>query len=592
MKYGTIDHRRQNGEDFFTVSAEFEVELMLKRLMPTHMFDPLSFRIHPENTRMLRMVMKEYPLQIKTKKWDKAIEEINGLKQLAEKVSKLDYLEPDEVHFNGELLPFQKQGLDFMLKTKGNTLVTDEMGLGKTIETLAFISRKLKMPVIVVAPLVVLINWQREIQKFLTLTDNPPDHQRLIFENERRVPNIHIIRHGIRKDVKHDLPPADFYLINYELVAKRFADLKAVNPKIIVYDEIHSLRNDYTGKYTACMALGRLATVKHRIGLSGTPIYNKGIEMFNVCEIIKSGVLGERPEFIRKYCMNWYSDKTSEQGKVGLSRLLRNTIMIRRKKIDVLKDLPEKIRMKQSIPIDDSMYEAELQKLYDKIEVAKEQLVTYSEDDKKEGLFQINKRIREMRVAERQIAGLAKAPHVVEYLDNLLEDYDDEKFVVFCHHINVHKVIFDGLWKYNPLQIIGGQSDKKRQEAIDKFQNEKENRVIICGLRAGNLGINLTSSAYVIFAELDWSPSIHRQAEDRLHRIGQKNNVFAHYLEGAGTFDEILSQVLLNKTVLISDVLGDKMEHLDNKKAVEFLESKFKLKTSSKIAELITQKEV
>ena len=216
-------------------------------------------------------------------------------------------------------------------------------------------------------------------------------------------------------------------------------------------------------------------------------------------------------------------------------------------------------------------------------------MVTTSKEEEKEGLFQINKSIRELTLAERQIAGLAKAPHVVDYLSNLLEDYEEEKFVVFCHHINVHKAIADGLWKYHPLQVIGGQSDKARQSAIDSFQNDKDSRIIICGLRAGNLGINLTSSAYVIFAELDWSPSVHRQAEDRLHRIGQKSKVFAHYLEGAGTFDEILSKTLLNKTVEISNVLGDKMEHLDNKKAVDFLANKFQFRKASKISELINQ---
>jgi len=587
MTFGTLKTVTENGEDFFQINAEYEVELMIKRLIPTYNILPLRIRIHPENTRLIRMVTKEFPLEINTNKWDSAQEQITKREVLAKKLQKLEYVEPSRIHFIGKLLPFQKQGLDFMEKTGGNTLVTDEMGLGKTVESLAFISKNPdKMPVVVIAPLVTLINWKREIERFVTLSNKVPGNQQLIVNEKRRIPLVQLIRHGIKKDMPHDLPPADFYIINYELVEKRFNDLCNVNPKIIIYDEIHSLRNDDTKKYMACKALSIYQSVQHRIGLSGTPVYNRGTEIYNICEIIKSGIFGDKSEFIRRYCHNWFHNKTTEEGKAGLANQLRRTIMIRRKKIDVLKDLPEKIRLKQTIPIETSLYESELEKLYNKINIARDDLATFSTDfDKKEGLFELNKRVREMRVAERQIAGLAKAPHVVEYLNDLLHDYEEDKFVVFCHHINVHKALNDGLWRYHPAQIIGGQTDKQRQSAIDSFQNNDSTRLIICGLRAGSLGINLTSSAYVIFAELDWSPSIHRQAEDRLHRIGQKHKVFAHYLEGEGTFDEILSHVLLNKTVEISSILGDKMESLNNQKAIEFLESKYKFSKPSKIVE-------
>ena len=587
MNYGTITHSSECSEKYFVIDADFEVELAIQRLIPSSLKHPLRVRVQPENTRLLRMVIGEFPLEIKTNMWESAINEISKLSELATNVSKLEYVEPHRGFFHGKLLPFQKQGLDFLQKTDGNTLVTDEMGLGKTIETLAYISTRTEhLPVVVVAPVVTLINWKREIEKFLSLQDHPKFKQQTLSNNIRK-PIIEMIRHGIKKGKNNDLKPADFYLINYELVDKRLRNITEVNPKIIVYDEIQSLRNTDTNKYVACNALSSHSSVLHRIGLSGTPIYNKGIEMYNICEIIKKGILGDRSEFIRRYCQQWNSSKTDDNNKQALSKVLQKTIMIRRKKIDVLDDLPDKIRMKQPLQIDTSLYESEIQKLYEKINTAKTELGTlYTKESQKQGLFELNKRIREMRVAERQIAGLAKAPFVINYLNKLLEEYEDEKFVIFCHHRSVHEALFDGLFMYNPLQIIGGQSDIQRQDAIDSFQNDKESRVIICGLRAGNVGITLTRSAYVIFAELDWSPSIHRQAEDRLHRIGQKSRVFAHYLEGVGTFDEKLSPVLLRKTVEITNVLGDKMESLNNQKALEFLDQKFHSLKSSTIGEV------
>jgi len=101
----------------------------------------------------------------------------------------------------------------------------------------------------------------------------------------------------------------------------------------------------------------------------------------------------------------------------------------------------------------------------------------------------------------------------------------EESVVVFCHHRAIHSLLNEKLNRFSPAAIIGGQTDKFRQEQIDNFQNGKT-KLLIAGLRAGNVGINLTRARYVIFAELDWSPAIHQQAEDRLHRIGQKKHSF------------------------------------------------------------------
>ena len=121
--------------------------------------------------------------------------------------------------------------------------------------------------------------------------------------------------------------------------------------------------------------------------------------------------------------------------------------------------------------------------------------------------------------SERQAAGLAKLKHVTGFVTDIMEI--EESVVVFCHHKAIHNLLHHHLSKFNPASIIGGQTDVVRQREIDRFQNG-ETKLMIAGLRAGNVGINLTNAKYVIFAELDWSPAIHRQAEDRLHRIGQK----------------------------------------------------------------------
>lgn len=570
MTFGTLHIVEENDEEYFQIESTHEIELMIKRMIPSHKNYPLKVKIHSENTQIIKMVMGEFPFDIMTDKWEQYVDEIKKKEELAKDLLTLDYVEPDSTYFIGKLRPFQKLALDFLQKTGGNTLIADEMGLGKTIETLAFIAANPKlMPVVVVAPLVTLINWKREIEKFLKLyhTQDNPQHE--LFEDGVSTPKIKLIRNGSHGD----LPSADFYLINYELVGKRIKDILNVKPKIVVYDEVHNIRNDYTRKYEACNALSKFPTIQHRIGLSGTPIYNSGIEIFNICEVLKPGLFGDRSEFIRKYCMSWEQNKSSEGGKSALKKLLSDSIMIRRKKINVLDDLPEKIRIKQTLEIDTEMYDSQIKRLVDDITQTKKELESLKDTDK-EGLFELNKKIRGLSTEERQIAGMAKAPFVVKYITELLENYKNEKFVVFCHHQAVRDTLLEGLSRFNPTKVTGGQSDKERQNNIDNFQNG-DSKIIICGLRSGSLGINLTSSAYVIFAELDWTPSVHRQAEDRIHRIGQKRQVFAHYLEGAGTFDEELSNILLQKSVEINGILGDRMEIINNKKALEFLQNRF-----------------
>ena len=565
LSYGTL----KIAGSMIKIDADSEIELMVRRLIPSHLQFPLRVNAHPENARIIRMVMSEYPLDVKTvPKWKSLL---NGIERAKELEASLASLEPADVghSFRGKLLPFQKLGLDFLLRTKGMALLADEMGLGKTVQALAFVSRiDMRRPTVVVAPLITLENWRREILRFLQVDVKTP-----FGEFAGTDPRIQVIRSG-----KDQLRPAEFYLVNYEMVSKHVKSLKSAGSGTVVYDECQNLRNHTTRKYSACAAIGRHDTVKHRIGLSGTPIYNRGVEMFNIAEVIKPGVLGDRDEFIRRYCLTWNPSETDESDgkRAVLSARLKKSIMLRRRKAEVLLDLPEKNKIQQNIPIDSSAYAEALGQMYDKIEEARRDLadMTGSEESKKEGLFEINKSIREMRVAERQIAGLSKVPHVVEYIGGLLHDYEDEKFVVFCHHRSVHQAIRDGLHWYKPMQVIGGQSDKERQHAIDEFQTG-DSRVIICGLRAGNVGINLTGAAYVIFAELDWSPSIHRQAEDRLHRIGQKRTVFSHYLVGSGTFDEQIIPTLLDKTVEIADALGDRMEPLNNAKALKLLEARF-----------------
>ena len=506
-----------------------------------------------ENVKHLKWILERYPLDILSKSvWQRKSTISKHPKIILPKTEKLERVNPGE-QFRGKLLNFQKEGLDFLLKSSGNALLADEMGLGKTVQTLAYLaSEKQAFPALVVAPLVTLNNWQREIEKFMKRKSR---NGRLV-ENE--VPTSTIIRRGKTEE----LGKFDFYIINYDLLFKRLNDLSQLDIRTIVCDEVQNLRSKTTKKYDAVKKLTALPSIKYRIGLSGTPIYNRGSEIWPIVDILRPGLLGNFNEFCEYFCY------VNEKGKAivlkskreSLRNQLQKHVMLRRRKTDVLKELKDKVRYKEVIDADTNYYFNELDRIWKKLE---------EEQKDAESAFDKSSSYQRAIQSERQAAGIAKLPHVINFVTNIMEI--EESVVVFCHHRSIHNLLHQNLSDFSPVSIIGGQSDKVRQEQIDKFQNG-ESKLMIAGLRAGNVGINLHRAKYVIFAELDWSPAIHRQAEDRLHRIGQKNTVFAYYLIGNGTLDNHVANVLVDKSYEIDSIMdGNNSENFENKEKAELI---------------------
>ncbi|HXG73288.1 MAG TPA: SNF2-related protein [Candidatus Nitrosotenuis sp.] len=469
--------------------------------------------------------------------------------------SELQKLATEAIHWCGikEIQTKKYDGFvyDLSVPDTHNYIVNDII-THNTIQTLAYLStEKDAFPALIVAPLVTLQNWQREIEKFLKRKSR---NGRLL-ENEP--PTTTIIRVG----KSEDLGKFDFYIINYELLYKRYKDLAKLNLRTIVCDEVQHLRSKTTQKYHAVKKLSALSSVKYRIGLSGTPIYNRGSEIWPIVDILRPGLLGNFKEFCEYFCYINEKGKAIvlENKRESLRQMLQKHVMLRRKKSDVLTELKEKVRYKEIIDADINYYNMELEKIWKKLEEERKVAQT---------AFDASTAYQRAIQSERQAAGIAKLPHVINFVKNIMEI--EESVVVFCHHKSIHTLLHQSLAEFKPASIIGGQSDKERQANIDAFQNG-ETKLMIAGLRAGNVGINLTRARYVIFAELDWSPAIHLQAEDRLHRLGQKNTVFAYYLIGNGTLDEHVAQVLVDKSYEIDSIMDSKTESFENKEKAKLI---------------------
>src|SRR5579863_5354308 len=205
------------------------------------------------NVQKIKWIMETYPLEIKSRNiWQRKTRHMKVSKKKWTRIEKLRKANPGE-QFRGTLLNFQREGLDFLLKSSGNALLADEMGLGKTVQTLSYLATERQtFPALIVAPLVTLSNWQREIQKFLKRRSR---NGRIV---EGEYPTSVLIRTGKSQEIgKHDI-----YIINYDLLYKRLDDLAKLNIKTLVCDEVQHLRSKSTKKYSAVKKLSALESVK------------------------------------------------------------------------------------------------------------------------------------------------------------------------------------------------------------------------------------------------------------------------------------------------------------------------------------------
>jgi intein/homing endonuclease len=531
--FGTLEYvmDKFSGTWSWKITGERAVA-MVSRIIPQAWYGDHEFEAivpdEPKNLQQIKWIMDRYPLEILSKNvWQRKIPpSLKHKPKKPKRIEKLRLANPGK-QFKGNLFNFQREGLDFLIKSSGNALLADDMGLGKTIQSLAYLStEKNAFPALIVAPLVTLQNWQREIEKFLKKKSR---NGRLL---DNQVPTSTIIRVG----KSEDLGKFDFYIINYELLYKRYKDLAKLNLRTIVCDEVQNLRSKTTQKYHAIKKLSALESIKYRIGLSGTPIYNRGSEIWPIVDILRPGLLGNFREFCEYFCYINEKGKAIvlENKRESLRNMLQKHVMLRRKKSDVLTELKEKVRYKEIIDADINYYNMELAKIWKKLEEERKEAQT---------AFDASSAYQRAIQSERQIAGVAKLPHVINFVKNIMEI--EESVIVFCHHKAIHSLLHQSLAEFKPASIIGGQTDTQRQQNIDSFQNG-ETKLMIAGLRAGNVGINLTRARYVVFAELDWSPAIHLQAEDRCIKQGQLVNVLNKGLieiEKVKPNDEVLTHL-------------------------------------------------
>jgi len=426
------------------------------------------------------------------------------------------------------LYPFQREGVEFIEMRNGRVLIADEMGLGKTVQALSWLQmHPEKRPVLIICPASLKINWMRETLKWV--------HDA----------NVEIISGSAIKEIKGNI-----VIINYDILWVWLNELRRLSPEVIIIDECHYIKSNSARRTKATKMIAK--SVNHIIALSGTPIVNRPAEFYNAIKLISPNLFPNELAFLRQYCNPKFTgfgwDYSGCSNAKELHKILVSSIMIRRLKKDVLKELPAKIR--SIIPV--SISNRREYNFAEKSLIAFIQEAKGSEAARKalkaESLIRMN--------TLKQLASAGKINSVKQWIKDFLNV--ENKLVIFCVHRNIIDTLMEE-FKDIAVKIDGSCSQQQRQMAIDRFQNDENTKLFIGNIRAAGVGITLTASSYVAFIELPWTPGELLQAEDRCHRIGQNKTVNIYYIISENTIEDKMMQIIDLKQETLSLILDGKL---------------------------------
>jgi len=449
------------------------------------------------------------------------------------------------------LYPYQRAAVEFCSKRK-SSLIADETGTGKTAEAIGLINYLDIDSGIIICPSYIKLHWKRELEKWL--------HKkfRIVCVSGKSI---------------FDITFFNFVILNYDIVCSWLDELSKRKWPILICDESHCLKNGKAKRSKCVMKLAKRCDKK--ILLTGTPILNRPVELFNQLKILGHDLGKNYWKFVHRYC-NAYQDKwglkvDGSSHLDELSEIMYRDVIIRRLKSQVLKDLPEKVR--QVIELDGDKYSAFV-KQNDEIRAgyvkekrmlkrkAKKSMYIKNLDDYKE----LGNKLRSLEIRYmneisviRHKTALAKVDDVVEHVSELLGQ--GQKIVVFAHHRDVVDKITEDLHLYTNtvLKITGATSMEDRDKIVREFQKNEFIRVFVGSIHATGMGISLTAANVVVFAELDWTPSRITQCEDRLWRIHQKKSVLVQHLIVDGSIDAKMVKIMIRKQEIL-----DKLNLLDS----------------------------
>jgi superfamily II DNA or RNA helicase len=431
----------------------------------------------------------------------------------AVRASRAEHAEPiaaTAAVLGGELAPFQWAGVRYVLQAR-RAFLADEQGLGKTVEALAALEADGAFPAIVVCPASMKLGWQREAERWL------PHRSVTVVEGRPAVP-----------------PSGDITILNYEILAAHRDALARRRPRALVIDESHYCKNPHAKRTQAVRRLAAaVAPDGLRLALTGTPVLNHADELISQLRVLgRIEDFGSGARFSRQF-----------RGRLSEERLhwhLRRRCFVRRLKADVLPQLPAKRQVVVPVALTNATEYRLAER--DVIEWLRTQPLDLSELNSRIAATLRAERLAQLGTLQR-LAARGKLAAALAWIADFLAS--GEALVVFARHVEVQEAVVERF--PDALHLLGADSLRAREAAIAAFQDPDGPKLIVGATRVAAQGITLTRASNVAFLELEWTPAMHDQAEDRCHRIGQHDAVTAWYLLAAGTIDETMARLIQRK---------------------------------------------
>jgi SNF2 family DNA or RNA helicase len=461
---------------------------------------------------------------------------------------RLEPIEPP-AGLHATLRPYQQRGLawlSFLDKLGLGACLADDMGLGKTIQLLALeaLNRQDKRlpPTLLICPMSVVGNWQREAATF--------------------TPGLAVhVHHGGDRLTGAQLQAAvadqDLVITTYALATRDAAELGGIDWERVVLDEAQNIKNSSTRQ----SQIVRQFSARHRVALTGTPVENRLAELWSIMDFANPGVLGSMATFRARFAVpvERYHD---EDAAVRL-RKITGPFVLRRLKTDphIISDLPDKLEMKQLCtltPEQASLYKAVVDDMLIRIDE--------SENMQRKGLIlatmsklkQVCNHPAQFLGDGSRVAGRSgKLTRLEEILEEVLADGDKALcFTQFTEFGNMVVPHLAARFDTEVLYLHGGTSKKNRDRMVERFQSADGPSIFVLSLKAGGTGLNLTQANHVIHLDRWWNPAVEDQATDRAFRIGQRNHVQVRKFVCIGTLEEKINTMIEEKRALAQLVVG------------------------------------
>lgn len=553
--YGTIEY--QPVDRRWLLETEPHVSMRLKRVfakiskgsMGTHVLSDTA-----ENARDLVWFLERYPLV------HGALEAARLLARSTEHIERQSISEAllaglmpaPEVDLAVPLREYQKTAVALMLTMHG-MLLADDVGLGKTASAIGLIADPRARPALVVTLTHLPKQWEAEIHRFA------PKLRTHILKKGSPYPLTLGAARG--RLGQQSLPGAmpDVIISNYHKLRGWSETLRGI-VRTVVFDEVQELRKPDSQKYSSAKHVADGA--EYVAGLSATPIYNQGSEMHSVMDVVRPDALGTREEFLREWCRDGANpgQEAIVDPKAFGMHMRELGLMLRRTRSEVGRELPGLTRIPHHVDANLDALDRVSQDCRDLalFIVGKGANPLKAIDDDEDSRGETMRASMELSNKLRQATGIAKAPHVADFVRLLVES--GERVVLYGWHRAVYEIWNERLADLKPAMFTGSESTHQKEEAKIRFETG-HSKVLILSLRAG-AGLDGLQHVCrtVVFGELDWAYGVHEQAEGRVARDGQKDPVMAYYLVSDEGSDPVVSDALNLKGEQLKGIRDPKAE--------------------------------